>query len=122
MPTEPQVNVEVTLPPDSSPPMTENSTPSPVVIVQPPSTNGENLAVTDLQERVRILEQETENLRQAQLATSGLAIATSVAQTAEPEPEPIVETAIVPESSDDGPPESEPEKPAPKKHFWDHWI
>lgn len=119
---DPEVNVTVEVQPplDSSPPPTEASSPSTVVIVPQPSTDG-SATIADLLERVRLLEQQstaTESLAKDAMET---AISAEVTAMSEPVAEPVAEM-IVPESSDDGPEEKVEEKPAQKKMWWDHWI
>ena len=117
----PEVNVSVTLPPDIGEPPTDSSSPSPAVIVLPPSGNGDEPALIDAQARIRDLEAEVNDLKAAQQATATLAIATSMAQSEPPPSEPETTELVVPDSSDSGPP-SEPEKPpaeaGAQRHRW----
>ena len=118
---DPEVNVTVEVQPplDSSPPPTEASSPSTVVIAPQPSTDG-SATIADLLERVRLLEQQSTATES--LAKDAMETAISAEVTAMSEPvEPVAEM-IVPESSDDGPEEKVEEKPAQKTMWWEGWI
>jgi hypothetical protein len=128
MPPE-TVSVEVALPPDSGPPTTDHTSPSPVVVVSPTAPSGD-ATTADLLARVRALEEKNEELHGQVLALEASVLTSMLASTpAESTPEETTtdpdsetpEEIVVPESSDDGP-RATPEKAKAKKPAWHHWI
>jgi aspartate aminotransferase-like enzyme len=99
-----------------------DNTPSTVLIVQPPSTDGsENVALTEALRRIAELESKLASTQAT--AETALTAAVSAEIATMEEPEPIAETVTtmeVPESSDDGPKSEVPEQS--KKGWWHHWI
>jgi hypothetical protein len=97
----------------------ENNTPSTVLIVQPPSTDGsENVALTEALRRIAELESKLAST-QATAETALTAAVSAEIATMEAEPKTVT-TMEVPESSDDGPKSEEPAQS--KKGWWQHWI
>jgi hypothetical protein len=100
--------------------------PSPTVVIVPANaTDGTaNIALEEALRRIADLENK---LAQAQ-STADIAMQTATSAqvsttlaTTEPEA-PLVTEEVIPESSDDGPPAKEEEKPVAKKPAWHHWI
>ena len=120
----PTVNVDVALPPTSSPTTDQNNAGPAVVVLPTTATTGE-AAMADLLSRVRALETEQQALKQQVEAAQAMAIVATVSDSTpatdrEPETPEEPETLEVPDSSDDGP--EAPAKPPPKKAAWHHWI